>query len=344
MARLSTSCKTRDGLYKNKPAPFGNALANERSSSELNNLNSKVGRYDSLWDVNDRLELRYVNDYSRINQMPHKQQLTQSDHKIPVGVIPHPNNPGGNIFKMPPPEMGDYLTGENDNRRKTSSDQSGYEYSRSIAQSFFATYDLGELGALGDVTLKYLANDRALTWRDRIDIDGTPINMFTSARDITYDQQSHELQWIGATERIDYVLGLYYFNEEARVGISITCGRDVYMHPQYAHYGDERDDPNQNHRYSFDNGSYAGYAQVEWRPGADLFQDRLTLTGGLRWTREKKRSWVDHPDEVVEADTSGTPFLVVCVEIRRMNFTKPSPTVVAALDFTEYITGILTLL
>src|SRR5690625_7701207 len=45
-----------------------------------------------------------------------------------------------------------YLTGENDNRRKSWSDQSGDEYSRSIAQSFFVTYDLGELGALGDVT------------------------------------------------------------------------------------------------------------------------------------------------------------------------------------------------
>src|SRR5690625_557030 len=115
MARLSTSYKTRDGLYKNKPDPFGNALANERSSSELNNLNSKVGRYDILWDVNDRLELRYVYDYSRINQKPPKQQLTYLDPDIV------------NIFD---PDLYDqmkaYLTGENDNRRKTSSDQSGY--------------------------------------------------------------------------------------------------------------------------------------------------------------------------------------------------------------------------
>lgn len=327
MARLSTSYKTRDGLYKNKPDPFGNALANERSSSELNNLNSKVGRYDILWDVNDRLELRYVYDYSRINQKPPKQQLTQFDPKIPVGVIPDPNNPGGNIFIMPPPEMGDYLTGENDNRRKTSSDQSGYEYSRSIAQSFFATYDLGELGALGDVTLKYLANDRALTWRDRIDIDGTPINMFTSARDITYDQQSHELQWIGATERIDYVLGLYYFNEEAEVYNPITYGRAAFGA-----------DTTQHNEYSFDNDSYAGYAQVEWRPGADLFQDRLTLTGGLRWTREKKRSWVNHPDEVDEANNP-TPW----EEKRSKSYTNTSPTAVAAWDFTDNVNGYIKL-
>lgn len=337
MARLSASYKTRDGLYKNKPDPFGNALANERSNREFNDLNSKVGRYDILWDVNDRLELRYVYDYSRINQKTPKQQLTFFDPSVPIDEY------GTTIPADLAEEMKDYLTGENDNRRKSWSDQSGDEYSRSIAQSFFVTYDLGELGALGDVTLKYLANDRALTWRDRIDIDGSPIDLFTSARDITYDQQSHELQWIGATERIDYVLGLYYFNEEARVGNPITYGRDVYMHPQYAHYGDERDDPTQNNRYSFDNDSYAGYAQVEWRPGADLFQDRLTLTGGLRWTREKKRSWVDHPDEVVEADPSGTPILVGWEEKRSKNFTNTSPTAVAAWDFTDNVNGYIKL-
>lgn len=329
MARLSTTYKTRNGFYDNKPDPYGNALANERSSSELNNLNSKVGRYDILWDVNDKLELRYVYDYSRINQKPPKQQLTFFDPSIPIAAIP--DGTGGYIPIMPPLEMGDYLTGVNDNRRKTSSDQSGYEYARSIAQSFFATYNVGELGLLGDVTLKYLGNDRTLHWGDRIDIDGTPINMFTSARDITYDQQSHELQWIGATDRVDYVVGLYYFNEKARVYNPITFGYDAFMQLGI--------DPTQENRYSFDNDSVAGYGQIEWRPGAAVLQDRLTLTGGLRWTKEKKRAWVSHPNEVVETDSVGLPTLVGWAEKLDKDYTNTSPTLIAAWDFTDHVNG-----
>lgn len=297
MAKVSTSYRTRDGLYKNDPDPFGNPLANPPSSDELNNLNSRVGRYDILWDVSDRLELRYTWDYSDIDQKPPKQQLTHIDRNDPV------------LGTALPPNMEDYLTGANDNRRRTSSDRSGYERSKSISQSLFATYDVGSVGVLGDVTLRYIGNQRKLNWDDWIDIDGTPLDLFNSARDISYEQTSHEIQVIGQTDRTNYVLGLYYFNEEA----------DIYNPISFLPIWGT---PTNHNSYGFDNDSIAVFGQIDWRPPMAVLEDRLTLTAGLRWTKEEKDTWISHPDEGWAGQDEKT-------------FTNVSPTFVAAWDLND---------
>lgn len=315
MAKVSGSYRTRDGLYENDPDPFGNSLANPPSSDELNNINSQVGRYDILWEVNDRLELRYTWDYSDIDQEAAKQQLTFYDPSIEV-------IPGATLGMLNPDaaaQMGDYLTGANDNRRRTSSDQSGYERSKSISQSLFVSYDVGTLGMLGDVTLRYIGNDRKLNWDDLIDIDGTPLDVFHSVRDIAYEQTSHEFQIIGQTDRTNYVLGLYYFNEEA----------DVYNPISFlpvAGFGTSRNS------YGFDNDSIAVFGQIDWRPSAAVLQDRLTLTAGLRWTKEEKDTWIDHPDDV---DASFAPAPWSAHEDK--TYTNLSPTFVAAWDVNDSV-------
>jgi iron complex outermembrane receptor protein len=262
MAKLSASYKTRDGFYANKPDPYGNPLAGPPSSDELNNLNSKVARYDILWAVNDRLELRHTWDYSDIDQKPVKQQLSYLDPSDPVGINALAQN---------------YLTSTNDNRSATSSDQSLFERSRPISRSLFASYDAGDLGLLGDTTFKYIGNERHLDWDDQIDSDGTPLDLFHSGRRIAYTQQSHELQLLGTTERANYVLGLYYFKESA----------DVYNPIDFfTVFGT----PTSHNRYGFDNNSVAAFGQLEWRPAAQWLQDRLAQTFGLRWTKEEKDS------------------------------------------------------
>lgn len=308
MAKVTASYKTRDGFYDNEPDPFGSSLANPPSSDELNNLNSKVGRYDILWDVNDRLELRYTWDYSDIDQKPPKQQLTFFDPSVDLLA----GTPFAG-FGFPPADMADYLTGENDNRDKTSSDQSMFERSKSISKSFFATYDAGSLGFLGDVTFKYIGNDRRLDWDDQIDIDGTPLDVFHSGRRIDYEQQSHEIQMLGVTDRTNYVLGVYYFREEADVF------NPVAFLPVFTF-------PTSNNRYGFDNDSVAVFGQVEWRPPARVLDDRLTLTLGVRWTKEEKDSYISHPDDLV-------PFAAEADK----TFTNISPTFVAAWEVNDNI-------
>ncbi len=90
--------------------------------------------------------------------------------------------------------------------------------------------------------------------------------------DIAYRQWSEELQMVGSTEVLDYVLGVYWFKDEGS-----THGLSAYAAP-VGGIG-SRD---------FDNETTAkaGFAQFTWRPGA--FDDRLALTLGLRRTVERK--------------------------------------------------------
>ncbi|MEQ8803831.1 MAG: TonB-dependent receptor, partial [Haliea sp.] len=270
MAKLTASVRKRDGLYDNVNDPFGNPLANPVMIDEFNNLDNQVGRYDILWDMTDRFSLRYTWDYSDLDLAPSKNQLTFLD----------PNDFAGINALLAP-----YVTGDNENRDSVSLDQAKFERSKSISQSLFADYDAGTWGALGDVTLRYIGNTRKLSWDDDIDIDGSPVNLFTSARFIDYDQVSHELQMIGTTDRTNYVLGLYYFEEESDVFNPISF---------FGAFGA----PTNNNRYGFDNDSFAVFGQVDWRPAAAVFQDRLTLTLGVRWTEETKDTYIDHPNDV----------------------------------------------
>ena len=65
-----------------------------------------------------------------------------------------------------------------------------------------------------------------MRYNDRQDIDGTPLTAVTVFpgfpwgmsvyydRLTNYEQDSHELQWIGNYDRLKYVLGLYKFTDE----------------------------------------------------------------------------------------------------------------------------------
>src|SRR5690606_24709565 len=84
---------------------------------------------------------------------------------------------------------------------------------------------------------KYIFSDRSMNYSDQQSINGTPLSsimvtmptgapppndtvtfpygMATIYNRITdYDQQSHELQWLGDHGKLHYVVGLYYFEDE----------------------------------------------------------------------------------------------------------------------------------
>lgn len=304
MAKLTASYRKRDGLYDNVNDTFGNPLANPVLIDEFNNLDNRVGRYDILWEATEQFSLRYTWDYSDMDLAPAKNQLTFLDPNDFVGI---------NALLAP------YVTGERDNRSSVSLDQAKFERSKSISQSLFADYDAGTWGALGDVTLRYIGNTRTLDWDDDIDIDGSPVNLFTSARFIDYDQDSHELQMIGNTDRTNYVLGLYYFEETSDVFNPISF---------FGAFGA----PISNNRYGFDNDSIAVFGQVDWRPAAAVFQDRLTLTLGVRWTEETKDTYIDRPDDV-DAMGNPAPFSGQAEE----TFDDVSPTFIAAWDASDNV-------
>ncbi len=133
-------------------------------------------------------------------------------------------------------------------------------------------------------TLKYIFTKRDLTYNDRSDIDGTPLNSITYApgrtwgmniyydRETNYDQKSHELQWIGDWDKLKYVFGAYYFEDEGW-----TRGPQDFSMFGFTQRSD----------YGVSSESKAVFGQLDYN-----VTDRLTATLGMRHSEETKDGWV----------------------------------------------------
>ncbi|WP_161566016.1 TonB-dependent receptor domain-containing protein [Caenibius tardaugens] len=148
-------------------------------------------------------------------------------------------------------------------QKHLSFDGRNHEYSKNWGHALIAALDLGEVGVLKSITAV-----RKQHYRDALDLDGTPIAFAASSREIHYKQFSQELQLTGKTGRLNYVLGGYYFDDKGHVD-----------NPQSYFSGLSRTEGG----YGFTTKAYAAYAQLDYQ-----LTDALTLTGGLRYTNEKK--------------------------------------------------------
>ena len=109
--------------------------------------------------------------------------------------------------------------------------------------------------------------------------------------DIDQEQFSQELQVIGSIGKIDFTGGLFYFYEtvddvrESLFNISYVYGGTPGVLAPISVQPFRLSPSRINYRGRAD--SYAAYAQATWTvPGTE---DRLKLTGGLRYTHDKKR-------------------------------------------------------
>ncbi len=299
----------RDGFYDNvdsDPTGGANPFVNPRSSSDFNDLDSEVWRLDGIFEAMDNLSLRYSYDSSERHQQPSKGQLTDVNQ---AAFDAQGLTDIGMLLDL-------YTVSENDNADKISNDWSVEENSDTSGHGFFIDWDAGDWGPMGDVTLKSLSSYRELDYKDLIDIDGSPMDLFHSGRDIDYDQYSQEFQLLGATDNVNYVMGLYYFKEEADVKNPITF---------FGLFGS----PTDNNTYGMDNESYAAYGQAEWRPPS---LERLSLTLGARYTEEDRDQYINHPND----STGGVGAFDEQDSDSWDNF---SGTFIAGWDFTDEVNG-----
>ena len=133
-----------------------------------------------------------------------------------------------------------------------------------------AAWDLGQVGPLGNVTLKSISFYRSFVAQTDMDLDATPIRMFDIAWSQDIQTWSQELQWIGTAPRFHYVLGAYYYGE--------------YDMGEYQEviFGGSVNLPNRNFRKDK---AYAPYGQITWTP--PILGDKLSLTAGVRYTQEQ---------------------------------------------------------
>lgn len=141
-----------------------------------------------------------------------------------------------------------------------------------------------------------------------------PDPIFYTVYDTQQEQFSQELQLIGQTAggTLEYVLGAFYFNEEAdNYDLSDPFG------------------PGYTDRYtSIENKAWALFGQGTWSP--DSFDQRLHFTAGLRWSKDERYASIS--SESVSGDGVVTP-LPGAVGDRDFDSVTPSFTI--AWDATD---------
>ncbi len=122
-----------------------------------------------------------------------------------------------------------------------------------------------------DMTLKSITGYRGIDWQVGTDLDGMPESIQEVTDHQEQDQWSQEFQLTGKAfdDRLDYVLGLYYFTEEGFVHDFVP------FDTAYLWIYDYKNDVHTD--------SYAGYMNLHYK-----VTDALGLTFGFRYSEEKK--------------------------------------------------------
>lgn len=121
-----------------------------------------------------------------------------------------------------------------------------------------------------DLQLKSITGYRNWETEQLLDLDGTPFFIIHPLLAVDADFFSQELQLAGSSDRLQWVIGGYYSREEGVDGSSTIFVPDLAPTTSFT-YGEVT------------NSSWALFAQATY-----AINDRINLTGGLRWTEEKK--------------------------------------------------------
>lgn len=305
-AKVAGQFRKRDGFVDVVDNLVPDVTTPPRGTDELGSLDSRVGAVDVRIEPSETVTLDYRFDIAVNDQEPYASQLVG----VAEGGMFDPSSPaydtpfiGGATFPI------DRFVEPRKRQRRLSADAPSREYMRNVGHALTATVDLGQVGELKSITAY-----RKLHVEDRLDLDGTALPLVAGARGSDYRSVSQELQLVGALDRLTYAVGLFYFDDRgvSRGNPSLFGGLSRNIN-----------------RYGFDTESYAGYGQLDFE-----LTDVLTVTGGLRYTRETKtierfiQNLAPVPGVTLDAPRGSIP---------EVKFDNVSPTVVVRYEPTPFI-------
>lgn len=165
------------------------------------------------------------------------------------------------------------------------------------------------------IDLIYLGGDHSLENLRVIDNDGTPAPFLQFLQDFAFDAQSHELQLQWNSDRFNFILGAFYYDEDT---VTTSSAHNSFFGPvSFIHSQDEdalsvvtditgRDtavDAGVWNMGVSETESLAFFANI----GANL-TDRLRGSIGLRWTRDERFRDSPFENQNFVIDPSITPF------------------------------------
>jgi iron complex outermembrane receptor protein len=232
---ITANKKTRDGFYDN--------LSANSPVKKFKELDSTSLRFGALYEHSEDLNFYYTYDYSDKDLTP---SMGQSSI---VGVTP-----------------------DDTEIRKESAALDGAEFDRSESSghALTVTWQSSE-----NLTIKSISAFREINYEDGNDYDGFDLLGFHTIRRVDHEQTSQEVQFIGNVDKLNYVAGLFYFNEESHAENPYILGFGTI-----------------NNYYGVESESVAAYANLDYK-----LSDKLTIAGGVRWTSEEKTFYIEHPDD-----------------------------------------------
>lgn len=269
--RQNVGYKSHDGFYRNSTG---------EGTSEFDDLNRIFTTTALRWEPSKDVTIDYSFEYHRYRDAPPAYQLTYL-YPNSLGTFPMlPDGQGG--FVPNPVYMTPYIQGNRSDsiannalyRRDLTKLRRQADDGHHRMHIVSGGWDLGELGPLGQVTVKSISSYRNFMYQADPDLDGTPAHIAEFSQKNNVQHWSEELQWIGTADRIHYVAGFYYFGEHAAQNEDQVILADFPLYTSNLPY-----------KNIMKTKSYAPYGQATWTP--PILDDKLSLTAGIRYTQEQ---------------------------------------------------------
>jgi len=248
--RLAFQTRDRNGYGRNTV-----------TGSQIDDLNTRAARGTLLFTPTDRLTVELRGDYFRERDRAGGYHFlggagfsTPGVPTVPVGLL---------VGGQAPADVRDIS-----NDADPSNEAEFWGVSSSL------TYDLGD-----DVSVRSLTAYRRTTYATRTDLDATSAPLTATSQFERASQFSQELQLSGRTERLNWLVGAFYFTEEDEGGIKIPFNNLILGFPAPG---------------TFVQGYYGG-GVIETEAAAVFGQasyevvDNLRLTLGVRYSSEEKK-------------------------------------------------------
>lgn len=282
--------------------PVGDTLAVElgylhaRKDGFVDNPGSDVARFGDQrrdayraavrWVPSADLDLRYTYDRSDVGDTP--------QYIVPVPLYP--------AFAERPSAGSPAVTGLERN--------DVLAQGHNFTAAWHITDDLTFNSITGYRKLRNFSNQNYLTG-----VAG-PFALFTNRFNERQKQFSEEIQLIGSGfgSQLEYVLGLYYFDESSRSMARTTTAARIVT----------------DRAVTADNRAYAVYGQGTYSP--DALDNRLHMTLGLRWSRDERKATLQ--DTIMQADGAVT---LLPQGNGDNSFSNVSPTAIIAYDLSDQV-------
>lgn len=255
--KVSGQFQVRDGFTKLSADPLGFFPT---AQGDMDDLNRYSVLAQARWLPTDNLTIDYSYHLSRTNEHP-----LSALSGVGAGNIFDPASP----VYIPTMPANLYVVPGKNRPKKIAVDH------RSIDKSKVYSHSLNMELDLGDAALRSISSYRDVSIDQGnlgLDVDGTPMPLALGGFKIDISQYSQEFQLVGRAldSRLNYVAGAYYLKDNGQS-----------HNPQEYFFGASAFDTS----YGVRTRAYALYANVDYEVA-----DGLTLTGGLRWTKERKHA------------------------------------------------------